>query len=319
MNADLLDTHLLAYLSLREALGFQMQAEKMLLPEFVAYVHTQQAPHPIRAQHALEWACQASAHRGPSGAARRLSIARGFLRYLQAVIPATEVPAPGLLPTPRRPQPFLFTPTQITALIEAAHASRPRGSLRPHTLASVLGLLASTGLRVGEALRLQIDQVKLDLDPPQLYILETKFHKSRIVPLHPSTATHLRHYQAQRTRLHYDGLSEAFFVSERGRYLHHRALHDWFTRLCQRLAIAPTHGERVPCLTSFRHTFAVTRMQQWYQQGRDVQALLPHLSVYLGHVHPQESYWYLTAVPELLSAAAHQFEAYAHAGGTHHV
>jgi integrase/recombinase XerD len=183
----------------------------------------------------------------------------------------------------------------------------------------VLGLLASTGLRVGEALRLQIDQVKLDLDLPQLHILETKFHKSRVVPLHPSTATHLRHYQAQRARLHYDGLSEAFFVSERGRYLHHRALHDWFTRLCQRLAIAPTHGERAPCLTSFRHTFAVTRMQQWYQQGRDVQALLPHLSVYLGHVHPQDSYWYLTAVPELLSAAAHQFEAYAHAGGTHHV
>jgi integrase/recombinase XerD len=134
MNAALLDTHLLAYLSLREALGFQMQAEKMLLPEFVAYVHMQQDPHPIRAQHALEWACQASAHRGPSGAARRLSIARGFLRYLQAVVPATEVPAPGLLPTPRRPQPFLFTPTQITALLEAAHASRPRGSLRPHTL-----------------------------------------------------------------------------------------------------------------------------------------------------------------------------------------
>jgi integrase/recombinase XerD len=319
MSTAFLQTHLVAYLSLREALGFHMQAEKILLPEFVAYVHAHQDGPPIRAQLALEWACQEAAHRGPSGAARRLSIARGFLRYLQATIPATEVPAPGLLSTPHRPQPFLFTPTQITALLEAAHASRPRGSLRPYTLASVLGLLASTGLRVGEALRLQIEHVKLDLHPPQLHILETKFHKSRIVPLHPSTATHLRHYQAQRARLHYDGLSEAFFVSERGQYLHHRALHDWFTRLCQRLAIAPTHGERVPCLTSFRHTFAVTRMQQWYQQGRDVQALLPHLSVYLGHVHPQESYWYLTAVPELLSAAAYRFEAYAHAGGTQHV
>jgi integrase/recombinase XerD len=234
-------------------------------------------------------------------------------------VPTTEVPAPGLLPTPRRPQPFLFTPIQIAVLIEAAHASRPRGALRPHTLASVLGLLASTGLRVGEALRLQIDQINLDLDPPQLHILETKFRKSRIVPLHPSTAEHLRHYQAQRARLHYDGLSEAFFVSERGQPLQQRALHDWFTRLCQRVAIAPTAGGRAPCLTSFRHTFAVTRMQHWYQQGRDVQALLPHLSVYLGHVHPQESYWYLTAVPELLSAAAHRFEAYAHAKGTCHV
>jgi integrase/recombinase XerD len=133
MTADMVDTPLLAYLRLREALGFHMRAEKMLLPEFVAYVYTRQDPHPIRAQHALEWACQASAHRGPHGAARRLGSARGFLRYLQAVVPATEVPAPGLLPTPRRPYPFLFTPAQITALIEAAHASRPRGSWRPHT------------------------------------------------------------------------------------------------------------------------------------------------------------------------------------------
>src|SRR4029450_10142410 len=119
----------------------------------------------------LEWACQASAHRGLSGAARRLSIARGFLRHLQAVIPATEVPAPGLLPTPRRPHPFLFTPPQIMALVEAAHASRPRGSLRPHTLASLLGLLASTGLRGCGALRLQRAHVQLDRASAPLHVL----------------------------------------------------------------------------------------------------------------------------------------------------
>ncbi len=244
MNADLLDTHLVAYLSLREALGFQMQAEKHLLPEFVAYVHSQPNPRPIRAQMALAWACQASASRGPSGAARRLSMARGFLRYLQASVPDTEVPIPGLLPTPRRPQPFLFTPAQITALVEGAQASRPRGALRPHTLSCLLGLLASTGLRVGEAIRLQIDQVKLELDPPQLHIRETKFHKSRIVPLHPSTAERLRQYRGQRVHGHYEALSEAFFVPERGQHLQHRALHDWFTRLCQRLALQPTAGGR---------------------------------------------------------------------------
>ena len=318
MNADLLDTQLVTYLSLREALGYQMRAEKIILPEFVAYVNAQPHNRPIRTQMALEWACHASTPRGPSGAARRLSMARGFLRYLQASVPDTEVPVSGLLPTPRRPQPFLFTPSQIVALVEGAHASRPHGALRPHTLACLLGLLASTGLRVGEAIRLPSEQVKLDLALPQLHILETKFHKSRIVPLHPSTAEHLRHYQAQRARLHYDGLSEAFFVSEQGQSLQHRALHDWFARLCQRVAIVPTHGERAPCLTSFRHTFAVTRMQRWYEQGLDVQALLPHLSVYLGHVHPQESYWYLTAVPELLSAAANRFKTYAQAGGTCH-
>ena len=314
MNTDI-DTQLVAYMSLREALGFQMRAEKILLPEFVAFVKAQGITGPIRAQIALEWACQVSTHRGPSGAARRLSMARGFLLYLQASVPETEVPAPGLLPTPRRPKPYLFTPTQITALFEAAQASRPHGSLRPHTLSTLVGLLASTGLRVGEAIRLQIEHLKLALHPPQLHILKTKFHKSRIVPLHPSTAERLRHYGAQRAHLHYDGLSEAFFVSEQGQYLQYLALHNWFARLCQRLAIAPLTGGRSPCLMSFRHTFAVTCLQRWYQQGLDVQVWLPRLSVYLGHVHPQESYWYLTAVPELLGAAAQRFQAYAHAGG----
>lgn len=315
MNADFLDTQLVAYLSLREALGFQMRAEKIILPDFVAYVKAQKSTGPIRTQIALEWACQASAHRGPSGAARRLSMARGFMSYLKASVPDIDVSAPGLLPTPRRPKPYLFTPTQLTALFEAAQASRPRGSLRPHTLSSLIGLLASTGLRVGEAIRLQVDHVKLDLDPSQLHILETKFHKSRIVPLHPSTTERLRHYHEQRARLHYDGLSDAFFVSEQGRHLKYLALHNWFARLCQRLAMATTAAGRNPCLTSFRHTFAVTCMQRWYQQGLDVQALLPHLSVYLGHVHPQESYWYLTSVSQLLSAAAHRFQTYAQVGG----
>jgi integrase/recombinase XerD len=313
-----LDTQLVAYLSLRQSLGFQMQAERVLLPEFVTFVKNQEHTGPIRAQLALEWACQESIRRGPGGAARRLSIARGFLLYLQASAPDTEVPALGLLPSPRRPKPFIFTPAQITALMGGAQASRPQSSLRPHTLSCLLGLLASTGLRVGEVIRLQIDQVKLELVPPQLHILETKFHKSRIVPLHPSTAEHLRQYREQRTHLHYDGLSDAFLVSEQGQHLKYRALHDWFTRLCQRLAIQPIDGRRPPCLSSFRHTFAVTRMQRWYEQGLDVPALLPHLSVYLGHVHPQESYWYITSVPELLSTAANRFETFAQTGGTCH-
>ena len=318
MNADFLDTQLVAYLSLRQALGFQMQAEKVLLREFIAFVQTQESTGPIRAQVALEWACQESIRRGPGGAARRLSIARGFLSYLQASAPDTEVPAPGLLPAPQRPKPFLFTPTQITVLLEGAQASGPQGSLRPHTLSCFLGLLASTGLRVGEAIRLQINQVKLELDPPQLHILATKFHKSRIVPLHPSTAERLRQYHERRAHLHYDALSDAFLVSEQGQHLKYRALYDWFTRLCQRLAIQPIAGRRPPCLSAFRHTFAVTRMQRWYEQGLDVQALLPHLSVYLGHVHPQESYWYLTSVPELLSTAANRFETFAQTGGRCH-
>ena len=318
MNADLLHTQLMAYVGLREALGFRTRAEKPILLEFVAFVKAQKHPGPIRAQMALAWACQESPHRGPNGAAGRLSIARRFLTYLQAAVPDIEVPAPGLVPSPKRPKPYLFTPTQLQALFEAAQASRPWGSLRPHTLSTLLGLLASTGLRVGEAIRLRVDHVKLDYHPPHLHIQETKFHKSRLVPLHPSTAEHLRRYTEQRASFHYDGLADAFFVSEQGQHLKYRGVHRWFDRLCQRLAIEPTDGGRKPCLSSLRHTFAVTRMQRWYQQGLDVPTLLPHLSVYLGHVRPQESYWYLTAVPELLGAAANRFQAYAQAGGTRH-
>jgi integrase/recombinase XerD len=317
MHSDLLDTQLVAYLSLREALGFQMRAEKILLPEFVAFVKAHKLTGPIRAQLVLEWACQASIRRGPGGSARRLSIARGFLAYLRASAPDTEVPDVALLPSPRRPKPYLFTSAQLLALFEAAQASRPCGSLRPHTLSTLIGLLASTGLRVGEAIRLQTGDVKLDHTPPQLHILETKFHKSRIVPLHSSTAEPLRHYLEQRACVRYDALSDAFFVSEQGRPLRYLAVHNWFARLCQRLAIAPTERGRAPCLMSFRHTFAVTCMRRWYEQGQDVQALLPHLSVYLGHLRPQESYWYLSAVPELLHAAAQRFQTYAMGGPRH--
>jgi integrase/recombinase XerD len=150
-----------------------------------------------------------------------------------------------------------------------------------------------------------------------MHILETKLHKSRIVPLHPSTAEPLHHYRHLRERLHYDALSDAFFVSEQGESLTYPALYAWFGRVCRRLAMKPADGGRQPSLMSFRHTFAVTCMRWWYEQGQDVQTLLPHLSVYLGHLRPQESYWYLTAVPEVLGAAAQRFQLYALTGGSH--
>ena len=179
----------------------------------------------------------------------------------------------------------------------------------------MLGLLASAGLRVGEAIRLQVDQVKLDLQPSQLHIRETKFHKSRIVPLHSTTTERLRAYQAQRAHLHYDGLSDAFFVSEQGHHLQYLALHNWFARLCQRLAIAPTAGGRAPCLMSFRHTFAVTCLQRWYQQGLDVQAWLPLLSVYSAGMSTLTKLLVPHSGLELLGAAGQRFQAYAYAGG----
>jgi integrase len=241
-------------------------------------------------------------------------MARGFLSYLQALLPETEVPDHGLIAAFRRPTPYLFTPHQITALLHAAQQLGPHGALRPSTIATVIGLLASTGLRIGEALRLMMTDVRLEETPPHLHIRETKFHKSRFVPLHVTTVTQLQRYTTLRTALRYDALTDAFFVSEQGRALTYDAMRTCFAQLCHQLGLGPTDGGRRPSLHALRHAFAIERLRRWYQDGANVQALLPYLSVYLGHVRPQESYWYLTATPELLSTAAARFQHYAARG-----
>jgi integrase len=241
---------------------------------------------------------------------------RRFLAYVRATHPETEVPERNVVASARRPKPFLFRPHQLQALMRAAQESGLHGALRPYTLSTLIGLLASTGLRVGEAIRLTMADVHLESVPSFLHIRETKFHKSRLVPLHASTAEQLRHYIGMRTHLQYDALSDVLFVSEQGQALSHEALGRWFTTRCQRLGIEPMHGGRRPSLHALRHAFAIERIRRWYQDGVDVQALLPTLSVYLGHVRPQESYWYLTATPELFAEAAARFERYAMEGAT---
>ena len=315
MSPSVVQLQLDAYLSMREALGFQMRAERTLLCDFVHFVESHGVGLPIRASLAVEWACAVSERRGPGGAAQRLSMARGFLAFLRAMIPDTEVPDSALVASFRRPNPYLFTPDQIQTLMQDARQAGPSGALRPYTLSTLIGLLASTGLRVGEALRLTVTDVVLESAPPCLHIRATKFYKSRLVPLHPSTANHLRQYVSVRTALHYDGLSDVFFVSEHGGPLHRSALWRWFTMQCRTLGMGATDAGRRPSLSALRHSFAVERMRRWYVEGVDVQARLPHLSVYMGHVRPQESYWYLSATPELLTAAAERFGVYAAEGG----
>ena len=157
------DLHVLldGYLALREALGFRVHAERTLLRDFVRFVEAKGCPDPIRAQLAVEWACSSSSSRGASGQASRLSMARGFLSHLRATIPETEVPDYGLVAAAQRPKPYLFSQEELNALIEAASKAGPKGSLRPYTLSTLIGLLASTGLRIGEAIRLTVDDVRL--------------------------------------------------------------------------------------------------------------------------------------------------------------
>jgi integrase/recombinase XerD len=305
-----------AYLALREALGFSNHAVRLLLQDFVNYLEQNQLTPPFRAQWAVDWACEASAQRGISGKSIRLSAARGFLTHLKAAFPDTEIPDYNLLAVPRRSHPYLFSEDEISGMLMAAAQLGPAGRLRPHTIQTLLGLMASTGLRTREALNLSITDVQLDSIPPRLLIRKTKFGKSRWVPLHQTTAERLRQYLALRQQLQYTGLSEVFFISEQGKKLDHKSVLKTFHQLMGRLNIKPREGQRRPTLHSLRHTFAVNRLRAWYEAGADARALAHNLSVYLGHLNPGATYWYLTATPQLLGAAADLFERYAEKGGS---
>ncbi len=303
MTGEAWRRHLETYLALRRAIGFAMQLEARLLPGFVEHLE-RRGPDAPAAQVAVEWA-SASAE---SQHARRLSIVRGFLTMVRAAEPGVDVPGTGLVRTSKRPTPRILAPHEILALMEAARSLGPRAALRPHTVATVIGLLASCGLRAGEAIRLDIDHVDLLGDPPCLEIQRTKFRKSRLVPLHPTTAAALRTYAQQRRDLGYDGLCSAFFVSRGGR-LNYKALARTFGQLARRLGLRGPVGRGVS-LHNLRHSFAVARLAAWAQQGVVVRDRLPALAVYLGHVSPQNTYWYLTATPPVLEPAAARFEAF---------
>jgi integrase len=301
------------YLALRRSLGFAMRSEERRLRSFVAFLATRSPEGPIRAATALEWACSTPGC-GPSGRAQRLSAVRGFLVYLHAHVPETEVPGPRLLRGAPRAIPFIYTKSQIRLLMDVASQLGPPGSLRPYTVATLIGLLASTGLRAGEALRLDRNDVRLLESPPHLVVRLTKFRKSRLVPVHASAAEALQSYAAKRKRMGYDRSSEAFFVSERHGRLAHGTVRHVFVSLARSAGLKPV-GQSTPRLHGLRHSFAVRRLLAWYKAGVDVGERIPNLSVYLGHVRPRETFWYLTGTPELLRLAAERFEACGHARG----
>jgi len=306
-GADL-ENHLERYLELRRALGFEMRVEGRLLRDFLTFLQSRSLAEPLIAQAAVEWA---SSRGGSKYQAGRLSMARCFLVHLRAHLPGIQVPATSMIPSGVRPTPYIYSEAQIAALMREASALKPAGSLRPHTYATLIGLLASCGLRPGEAVRLRDADVETEATPPRLVIRETKFRKTRLVPVDSSTADALRSYASMRKRLGYDDLTPTFFVSDSGAPLAYSTVGATFLDIVRRLGIhgmARSHGPNLRCL---RHTFAVRRLLHWYSQGMDVNKLLPQLSVYLGHAKPQNTYWYLTATPELLRTAATRFESYA--------
>jgi integrase/recombinase XerD len=315
MNTAELRVHIDAYLNLRGSLGLQTEITGYYLRELSNYVEAQGFSWPIRTQTILEWISAASPHCGLPGQRTRLTQARCFLKHLKASVPDTEVPGPGLLPHQPRPKPRWYSAEEITELLQATLRLWEPGSLSQRTPYLIIGLLASTGLRAGEVIALTVDDVRLGAEPPQLYIRKAKFYKSRIVPIHSSTADQLRAYVQERNQVKLRQPSKAFFITGRRLPLSYSALRRMFRQLVQSVGIKNGGGKRGPLLHSFRHGFAVQRLLAWYADNLDVRALIPHLSVYLGHLSKEETYWYLTATPELLTVAGEAFRCSCEPGG----
>jgi integrase len=292
------------YLALRRALGYRMARPEKLLNQFLDYLAHHGASR-ITVATALDWA-RLPANGTSNWWAYRLSAVRGFATYLHALDPMHEVPAPDLLPQrPRRASPYLYSDAEIAALIAAANTlSTP---LRRTTFATLIGLLAVTGIRVGEAIAL--DRGDVDLAARRLTVRFGKFGKTRELALHPSTIDALRRYQRLRDRLAPRTGTSAFFVSLAGNRLLYCNVHHAFHRLVRLAGLTPRSSCR-PRIHDLRHSFAVHTMLDAYVCGEDGQARLTLLATWLGHVHPASTYWYLSASPELMAVAGTRLEAH---------
>lgn len=289
------------YLALRRALGFKLRHETWWLPDFVAYLASH-GSSTITTELALRWA-QQPADANPSWWARKLGAIRRFAQYHHASDPRTEVPAADLLPyRARRQTPHIYGDEEVAALLQQAR--RLPDPLTSASYTTLLGLLAATGMRVGEALGL--DQQDIDWRQSLLTVRHSKFGKTRQLPVHGSTISALRDYIQVRDRL-CRRRTPSFFVSRVGTRVIHQNFHHVFLRLIARSGIGAGSAHR-PRLHDLRHTFAVKTLREWYRSGVDVEQRLPWLSTYLGHVNPTSTYWYLTATPELLSLAAARLE-----------
>lgn len=287
------------YLRLRRSLGHDLAEAHRLLPGFVAYLDAVGAPT-VTVAAALAWVQQPDVDAASSVWPRRMTVARGFARHMAGIDPRTEIPPLGLIPSRQRWRPpFLFSPADVAALMEQARWIRWRLAAATHE--TVIGLLAATGMRVGEAIRL--DRCDIDWTEGVLIVRESKFGKSRQVPVVPCTLTALQRYADLRDQLQQNPSTPSFFVSMRGTRLIYQSVHQTFRRLCDTAGVGGGSASR-PRIHDLRHTFAVRTLLEWYRAGEDVEARLAALATYLGHRDPRSTYWYLSAAPELLALAA---------------
>jgi integrase len=292
------------YLAMRRALGFKLGKEGRLLRDFAVFADAAGAST-VTTDLAVAWAilpCNAS----PVWAAQRLSMVRGFARYLQAFDPAVQVPPAGLLPArTRRVTPYIYSGADVAALMAAARMLR--NPLKAATFETLIGLLSVTGMRGSEAMAL--DDGDIDAAAGLLTVRATKFRKSRQLPLHPATLGALAGYQAIRDQLCPAPAQGSLLVSATGARLCQATVQPVFRDLLRRAGIGQRTARPRPTVHGLRHSFAVKTLIGWYRDGQDVQARMPSLSTYLGHAAPAATYWYLTGTPELLALAAGRLEA----------
>ena len=291
------------YLALRRGLGFKCKEPGKRLPRFVSFME-QRAAITITHKLALEWAT----HPGETktSGADRLSLVRGFARYCRNFNPQTEVPPSGLIPFHGRAKPYLYSQREIRQLMATAQALPPTRGLRRWTYSTLLGLLAATGMRLGEALTLKRSDV--DLQEGMLTVRSGKFGKSRLIPLHPSTRGALRRYA--RVRDAHLGTREGtyFLAAERGGRVWPTQVYLAFYRISRQLGLRGATASKGPRLHDLRHRFAVQTLLRWDRAGQDVERRLPQLSTYLGHVCVRDTYWYLSAHPTLMRHAAKRLQ-----------
>ena len=292
------------YLRVRRALGHNLADAGRLLPRFVAYLE-QTGAETITLEAALAWVQQPAAAPISSVWMRRMAVVRGFARHMSGLDPNTEVPPLGLVSFRRswRP-PFIYSAEDVTALMSEVTRSIP-SPLRAATFTTLIGLLAATGMRVGEAIRLGRSDV--DFAEGLVVVRASKFNKSREVPVTVSTAEALADYAKTRDRWQPAPKASTFFVSMRGTPVIYGDFGTFFRRLLASTGVGATSTIR-PRIHDLRHSFAVHTLIRWYRSGADVGPLLPRLSTYLGHRDPTSTYWYLSAVPDLLALAAERLE-----------
>jgi len=295
-----------AYLAQRRALGFGLHIAGRRLLAFARYADEHFPESGLTIAVAVAWA-RAANRPDPMTWARRLEIVRPFARYVRQFDPATEVPPAGLLGRAhRRLAPHVYTEKEIIALIREARRLSPARGLRPDTIATLIGLLAATGLHVSEALHLQRDDV--EIDAALLQIRTTKFCKSRLVPLHATTVSALRQYAVRRDQA-CSSTTGSFFLVDGAIPLSYSKFRTAFRRLRIRLGWESRTNPTVrPRAHDLRHTFACRRLLQWHRDGVDVDAHLIDLSTYLGHAKVTDTYWYLSGFPELMDLVGQRFD-----------